>query len=96
VATTAQVATKLGVTASLHATAAIPFFLIHEYYPGLTPPGLVRKQWSVDKDGYASLPQGVGLGVEVDEAKLEELAKNPKRWEWPLRGRLKDGSVADY
>ena len=90
------VTTELGVTASLHATAAIPNFLIHEYYPGLTPPGLVRKPWSVDKDGTASLPQGTGLGVEVDEAKLEELARNPKRWEWPLRGRLKDGSVADY
>ena len=91
------VTTELGVTASLHATAAIPFFLIHEYYPSLTPEGLIRKQWSVDKDGYASLPQGVGLGVEVDEAKLEEHAKNPTRpWTWPTRGRLKDGSVADY
>jgi galactonate dehydratase len=91
------VTTELGVTASLHATAAIPFFLIHEYYKSLTPEGLVRKQWSVDKDGYASLPQGVGLGVEVDEAKLEEHAKNPKRpWGWPTRGKLKDGSVADY
>jgi len=91
------VTTDLGATASLHATAAIPLFLIHEYYPQLTPEGLCRKQWSVDKDGYASLPQGVGLGVEVDEAKMEELSKNPKRpWQWPTRGRLKDGSVADY
>jgi galactonate dehydratase len=91
------VTTELGVTASLHATAAIPFFLIHEYYPQLTPEGLIRKQWSVDKDGYASLPQGVGLGVEVDEAKLQDLAKNPKHpWAWPTRGRLKDGSVSDY
>jgi galactonate dehydratase len=91
------VTTDLGATASLHAAASIPFLLIHEYYPQLTPEGLARKQWSMDKDGYASLPQGIGLGVEVDEAKLEELSKNPKRpWEWPTRGRLKDGSVSDY
>jgi galactonate dehydratase len=91
------VTTDLGATASLHAAASIPFHLIHEYYPQLTPEGLVRKQWSVDKEGNASLPQGVGLGVEVDEAKLDDLSKNPKRpWEWPTRGRLKDGSVSDY
>lgn len=91
------VTTELGVTASLHATASIPFFLIHEYYPQITPPGLIKKSWSVDQQGYASLPQGPGLGVEVDEAKLEELAKNPQpKWEWPTRGRLEDGSIADY
>ncbi len=90
------VTTDLGVSASFHATAAIPFHIIHEYYPQITPPGLVRKQWSVDAEGYASLPQGPGLGVEVDEAKLEELAKIPRKPEWPTRGRLKDGSISDY
>jgi len=91
------VTTDLGATASLHAAASVPFLLIHEYYPQLTPEGLARKQWSMDKDGYASLPQGIGLGVDVDEAKLDELSKNPKRpWEWPTRGRLKDGSISDY
>ena len=74
-----------------------PFvFIIHEYYPQLTPAGLIRKSWSVDKDGYASLPQGPGLGAEIDEQKLEELAKKPHKPEWPTRGRLKDGSIADY
>jgi galactonate dehydratase len=90
------VTTELGVSASLHATAAIPFFIIHEYYPQITPAGLLKKSWSVDADGYASLPQGPGLGVEVDEAKLEELSKKPHKAEWPTRGRLKDGSIADY
>jgi galactonate dehydratase len=90
------VTTELGVTASFHATAAVPFFIIHEYYPSITPKGLVRKNWSVDKDGYASLPQGPGLGVEVDEMVLAELAKRPHRPEWPTRGRLRDGSIADY
>lgn len=90
------VTTELGVSASLHATAAIPFFVIHEYYPQITPKGLVRKSWTVDKEGNASLPQGPGLGVEIDEMTLADLAKKPHRPEWPTRGRLRDGSIADY
>jgi galactonate dehydratase len=88
------VTTELGVAASFHATAAIPFFLIHEYYPSLTPPGIVKKSWTVE-DGHASLPEGPGLGVEIDEKALSEYKpKNP--WKWPDRGRLKDGSISDY
>lgn len=90
------VTTDLGISASLHAIAAAPSFIIHEYYPQITPAGLMRKNWAVDAEGYASLPQGPGLGVEIDEAKLEELSKIPRKPEWPTRGRLKDGSIADY
>ena len=66
---------ELGVTASLHATAAIPFFLIHEAYLDghIMPPGVARKNWTVDKDGYASLPQGPGLGVDPDPRLVEKL-----------------------
>ena len=61
---------ELGLTASLHAVAVTALFLIQEgYLDGhIMPPGVARKNWEVDKDGYASLPQGPGLGVEVDEA----------------------------
>ena len=52
--------------------------------------------WTVDKDGYASLPQGPGLGVEIDEMVLAEVAKRPHKPEWPTRGRLRDGAIADY
>ena len=90
------VTTDLGMTASLHVSAAVPLFLIHEYYPSITPKGLVEKSWAVDKDGYASLPTGVGLGCELNEERLAELAKLPIKPEWPTRGRLKDGSIADY
>jgi galactonate dehydratase len=90
------VTTDLGATASLHCSAAVPFFLIHEYYPSISPPGLVRKNWSIDNDGYASLPEGTGLCCEIDEARLEELSKTPSKPEWPTRGRLPDGSISDY
>jgi len=89
--------TDLAVSASLHTIASVPMFLIHEYYPGITTPGLVKKAWSVDKDGYASLPQGPGLGVEIDEKVMEELVKKPQnKWNWPTHGRLEDGSISDY
>lgn len=90
------VTTDMGATASLHVSAAIPFFLIHEYYPNITPPGLIKKSWTVDKDGYASLPQEPGIGCEIDEGVMAELAKKPMPAEWPTRGRNPDGSIADY
>jgi len=90
------VTTDLGATASLHVSAAIPFFLIHEYYSSISPPGLVKKNWSIDNDGYASLPQGPGIGCEIDETVLTELAKKPSPPEWPTRGRHADGSISDY
>lgn len=90
------VTTDLGMTASLHASASIPYFLIHEYYPSITPKGLVKKSWTVDEAGYASLPQEPGIGCEIDEARLAELNKMPRKPEWPTRGRYPDGSIADY
>jgi len=88
----------LGIAASLHVAAAIPFFLIHEFYPenqGFNAKGITRMEWKLDADGYIGLPPGPGLGVEVDEKKLEEEAKKPQKYKWPGR-TLKDGSVADY
>lgn len=90
------VTTDLGMTASLSVSAATPLFLIHEYYPGITPKGLIRKQWTVDEQGYATLPEGPGLGCEVDESLLEKLSQEPHKPEWPTRGRLPDGSISDY
>jgi len=88
----------LGIAASLHVAASIPFFLIHEFYPenqGFTGRGITRMEWALDKEGYIGLPPGPGLGVEVDEKKLAEEAKKPQTYKWPGR-TLKDGSVADY
>ena len=52
-------------------------------------------EWSVDNNGYVALPQGVGLGVEMDAKILDEESKKPQTYKWPSM-RLKDGSVADY
>lgn len=88
----------LGLTASLHAAAATPLFLIQEAYTDghIMPYGVASKNWEVDADGYASLPQGPGLGVEVDEAELAKVAADPqKQYRWPVL-KHKDGSIADY
>jgi galactonate dehydratase len=90
-------ATEVGVSASFHCTASVPLFLIHEYYPAITPDRLVRKAWTVDGEGNASLPEGPGLGLEIDEARLAELAADPKmkEWKWP-GSKAPDGAVWDY
>ena len=91
-------ASYLGIAASLHVVASIPFFLIHEFYPdnhGFNPKGLTNMAWKLDGDGYIGLPPGPGLGVEVDEKRIEEEAKRPQQYRWP-GARMRDGSVADY
>lgn len=91
-------ASSLGISASIQVAASIPLFLIHEFYPdnkGFNPGSIMRIDWQVDKDGYAALPTGPGLGVDVDEAALEEASKKPQSYKWPGQ-KLKDGSIADY
>lgn len=90
------VTTDLGMAASLHVSASVPLFFIHEYYPSITPKDLVDKDWEISADGYASLPTRPGIGCVINEKRLEELSKLPIVPEWPVRGRLPDGSVADY
>ncbi len=89
---------ELGLTASLHVAAAIPNFLIHEAYLDghIMPPGVVKKSWDVNKDGNALLPQGPGLGVEVDESQFEKVNADPRRvFKWP-RPKAPDGAIIDY
>jgi galactonate dehydratase len=89
---------ELGLTASMHVAASIPFFLIHEAYLDghILPPGVARKNWDVDKDGNASLPQGPGLGVEVDESTFDKInAQEQRKFKWPTPTQP-DGSVRDY
>jgi len=88
----------LGIAASLHVAASIPFLVIHEFYPennGFNPKGFAHMPWKLDNEGYIGLPPGPGLGVEIDEKALETEAKKPQTYKWPGR-TLKDGSIADY
>jgi galactonate dehydratase len=89
---------QLGVSASLHVAASIPFLLIHEMYLDghIMPPGVANVAWKLDADGNAGLPEGPGLGVEIDEAAFEKVNADPKRrFRWPTP-KAPDGSVVDY
>ncbi len=90
---------ELGLSASLHVSASIPLLLIQEGYVDghIMPKGVARKSWEIDKEGYASLPQGPGLGVEMDEAMIAKIAADPRRkFKWPVVTYPTDGSVRDY
>ncbi len=47
------------------------------------------------QDGYVAIPDGPGLGVEIDEAYVEERAREGHRWRNPV-WRHKDGSFAEW
>jgi galactonate dehydratase len=47
------------------------------------------------KDGYVTLPSAPGLGIEVNEAVVREMAKTGHKWRSPL-WRLDDGAVAEW
>ena len=89
----------LGATASLSVAASIPFLLIHETAPGSLQWGeqFMNRPWTVDDaTGYATLPDGPGLGVQIDVQKLNKVAADPNyKWRWP-GATLPDGSIADY
>jgi galactonate dehydratase len=89
---------ELGLSASMHVAASIPFLLIHEAYLDghIMPHGVANINWRVDEKGYASLPEGPGLGVEIDEAAFAKVNADPRRrFRWPTP-KLPDGSVRDY
>jgi galactonate dehydratase len=46
-------------------------------------------------EGYIPVPQGAGLGVEIDEAAVREASKEPHRWRNPIF-RNEDGSFAEW
>jgi galactonate dehydratase len=46
-------------------------------------------------DGYLPVPEGPGLGVEIDETAVREADKDRHRWRNPIF-RTKDGSFAEW
>ena len=47
------------------------------------------------KDGYVSIPQGPGLGIEIDEDYVRKQAEVGHNWKNPV-WRHKDGSIAEW
>lgn len=47
------------------------------------------------EDGHLAIPDGPGLGIEVDEAKVAEVAAEGHRWRAPV-WRHADGAIAEW
>lgn len=56
---------------------------------------LVDKSVFEYKDGYVKIPDGPGLGIEIDEERVREMAKIGHNWRNPV-WRHKDGSIAEW
>ena len=69
--------TTLGLAATLHAAAALPNFLITEYFVNFEDVGreIARPPFAVEQSAIA-LPTAPGLGIDLDEAAL---ARRPYR-----------------
>jgi galactonate dehydratase len=75
----------------LHLAAATPNFLCQEHVT--LGESLLRTPFVV-RDGFADLPPGPGLGIELDEAKVAA-QRFDGRWDNP-RFTLADGSFAEW
>jgi galactonate dehydratase len=63
--------TTVGLAATIHVSAAIPNFLITEYFVNFEARGReIARPGFVVQDGYISVPRSPGLGIELDEAAL--------------------------
>jgi galactonate dehydratase len=47
------------------------------------------------KEGYVNIPQGPGLGIEINEEYVKKMAQEGHRWRNPI-WRHKDGTVAEW
>jgi galactonate dehydratase len=75
--------TTIGLAATLQVCAAIPNFLITEYFVNFSERGDAISRTPIRvENGYIPLPAGSGLGLELDEARL---ARYPARESPPRR-----------
>jgi galactonate dehydratase len=92
----------IALAASLQLAFATPNFLIEEQSIGIHYNGehqlldyLVNPDVFRFVDGYASLPSGAGLGIEVDEAAVRRADEIGHRWRNPV-WRAPDGSFREW
>ena len=74
--------------------AVVPNFLVQEQVDQSLGAGLLKRDWEV-RDGHIELPQGPGLGFEIDA----QAAEKNIAYQEELGGEFyheTDGSVADW
>lgn len=82
----------INLASSLQVVATVPNFLAQEQIH--LGEGLLKQPFTV-RDGYIDLPTGPGLGIEIDEISIQDLAYNGDHQN-PMWVHEDDGSVADW
>ncbi|HLL42919.1 MAG TPA: galactonate dehydratase [Segetibacter sp.] len=82
----------ISLAAGLHLAASIPNFLVQEQVS--LGEGYLKNPFKLQKDGTVLIPEGPGLGVELDEDKIKD--KIGHDWKNPESYNFLDGSVVDW
>jgi galactonate dehydratase len=82
----------ISLSAGLQLAAAIPNFLVQEQVS--LGDGYLKNPFKLEKDGTVLIPTAPGLGIELDENKLED--KLGHDWKNPQTYDETDGSVVDW
>jgi len=87
-------ADPLGIVAAAHAMAPTPNFLLMEFGGG-GGTGFFTEPLSM-VDGFIQLPQGPGLGVEIDPEGLEKMRQQGTWRQRTMRRHPEDGNFSDF
>ncbi len=82
----------ISLAAGLQLAASIPNFLVQEQVT--LGEGYLKHPFVLQKDGTVMIPQGPGLGIELDEEQIKE--KLGHDWKNPEAYNFLDGSVVDW
>lgn len=82
----------ISLAAGLQLAASIPNFLVQEQVS--LGEGYLKNPFKLQKDGTVLIPEGPGLGVELDEAQIAD--KIGHDWKNPESYNFLDGSVVDW
>lgn len=82
----------ISLASGLHLAASIPNFLVQEQVS--LGEGYLKNPFKLQKDGTVLIPQGPGLGIELDEAQIKD--KIGHDWKNPESYNFSDGSVVDW
>ena len=82
----------ISLAVGLNLAASIPNFLVQEQVS--LGEGYLKKPFQLQKDGTVMIPQGPGLGIELDEALMKD--KIGHDWKNPESYNALDGSVVDW
>lgn len=82
----------ISLASGLHLAASIPNFLVQEQVS--LGEGYLKNPFKLQKDGTVMIPQGPGLGIELDEEQIKD--KIGHDWKNPETYNFLDGSVVDW